>query len=266
VWRAPHNDEQRRWSAKGAVYEFHYLRSTTLMPRQLIFEWAREAAPAFDNFLVGSNGEVVTHLRALAAGKLVDTSVLVWGAPGSGKSHLLAAVLAQARAGGRPAFAVDAEMEQPVSVVAGALYAIDDVDELSEAAQGRLFTLYNASRDGQAQLLLSARVPSARAPLRDDLRTRVGWGLVLELKPLTDADKPAALAAYAREQGFRLTNEVIDFLLTRGRRDMGALLSMLRALDRYSLSTKRPVTIPLVKELLQPDLLHAGDDGAAGRR
>ena len=236
------------------------------MAEQLILEWAREAAPAFDNFLVGSNGEVVAHLRALAVGELKDTSVLIWGAPGSGKSHLLAAVLGEARAGNRPATTVPIEDETPATVAAGALYAIDDVDALSAAAQGRLFTLYNACRDGGAQLLLTARVPSAQAPLRDDLRTRVGWGLVLELKPLTDADKPAALAAYAREQGFHLTNEVIDFLLTRGRRDMGALLSTLRALDRYSLSTKRPVTIPLVKELLQPDLLQSPDNGTTSRR
>ena len=235
------------------------------MPQQLIFEWAREDAPAFDNFLVGSNGEVVAHLRALAAGERDDTSVLIWGAPGSGKTHLLMAALAEARAGRRLAALVRLDDEKPVSVTAGALYALDDVDTLSAAAQGRLFTLYNACRDEGAQLLLSARVPSAQAPLRDDLRTRLGWGLVLELKPLTDADKPAALAAYAREQGFHLSSEVIAFLLTRGRRDMGALLSTLRALDRYSLSTKRPVTIPLVKELLQPDLLQPADNGIANR-
>jgi DnaA-homolog protein len=229
------------------------------VPEQLILEWAREAAPAFDNFLVGSNGEVLAHLRALAAGELKDTSVLVWGAPGSGKSHLLAAALAQARAGNRLADAVHIEDEQPASVAAGALYAIDDVDTLSVTAQGRLFTLYNTCRAGGARLLLTASVPPVQAPLRDDLRTRIGWGLVLELRPLNDADKPAALAAYAREQGFHLTNEVIAFLLTRGRRDMGALLATLRALDRYSLSTKRPVTIPLVKELLQPDLLQSAD-------
>jgi DnaA family protein len=236
------------------------------VPQQLILEWAREAAPTFDNFLVGSNGEVVAHLRALAAGELRDTSVLVWGAPGSGKSHLLAAVLAQARAGNRLAALLHIDDEEPISVAAGALYALDDVDTLSAAAQGRLFTLYNTCHDGGAQLLLTARVPSAQAPLRDDLRTRVGWGLVLELKPLTDTDKAAALGAYARQQGFHLTNEVIDFLLTRGRRDMGALVSTLRALDRYSLSTKRPVTIPLVKELLQPDLLQSADNGMATGR
>jgi DnaA family protein len=236
------------------------------VPRQLILEWGREVTSTFENFLVGSNREVVTHLHELGAGKLPETSVLVWGAPGSGKSHLLAAVLAHARAGNRLATAVDAQIEQTVGVAAGALYAIEDVDALPAAAQGRLFTLYNACRDGGAQLLLTARVPSARAPLRDDLRTRIGWGLVLELKPLTDADKPAALAAFAREQGFHLPDEVVDFLLTRGRRDMGALLSTLRALERYSLSTKRPLTIPLVKELLQPDLLQPAGDGLGDRR
>lgn len=236
------------------------------MPQQLILEWTRETAPAFENFLAGSNGEVLAHLRTLVAGDLRGTSVLIWGAPGSGKSHLLAAALAAARARKRGAEAVHMEQDEPPAAAPGALYAIDDVDTLSAGGQGRLFTFYNACRDAGAQLLLSSRVPAAQAPLRDDLRTRVGSGLILELRPLGDADKPAALAAYAREQGFHLTPEVVDFLLTRGRRDMGALLSTLRALDRYSLSTKRPVTIPLVKELLQPDLLQAVDDAPANRR
>ncbi|MBP8295207.1 MAG: DnaA regulatory inactivator Hda [Burkholderiales bacterium] len=236
------------------------------MPQQLILEWTREVAPAFDNFLAGSNGEVLAHLRSLVAGDLRSASVLIWGAPGSGKSHLLAAALAAARARKRSAAAAHVEQDQPPAAAPGALYAIDDVDTLSAGGQGRLFTFYNTCRDAGAQLLLSARVPAAQAPLRDDLRTRLGSGLVLELRPLGDADKPAALAAYAREQGFHLAPEVVDFLLTRGRRDMGALLSTLRALDRYSLSTKRPVTIPLVKELLQPDLLQAADDAAANRR
>ena len=197
------------------------------MPQQLIFEWARELPPAFENFLPGSNAEVIAHLRALAAGDRDDTSIVIWGAPGSGKSHLLAATIAAAQARRRHAIALDIEhayAEAIDAIVAGALFAIDDIDTLSPPAQARLFTLYNACRDARAQLLLSAAVPPALAALRDDLRTRVGWGLVLELKPLTDADKPAALAAYANEQGFRLGSEVIDFLLTRGRRDMGALL------------------------------------------
>lgn len=225
-----------------------------------MLEWARERTPTFDSFLVGGNIEVVAHLRALAASELAGTSVLVWGAQGSGKTHLLTATIAQARAAGRQVAALQIHGDDTLDAQADKLYALDNVDTLSPTGQGRLFTFYNACRDAGAQLLLAACVPPAIAPLREDLRTRIGWGLVFELKPLTDADKPAALAAYAAEQGFRLGPEVIDFLLTRGRRDMGALLSTLRALDRYSMSTKRPVTIPMVKELLQPDLLQAAGD------
>ena len=221
------------------------------MAEQLIFELARDASPGFDNFLTGDNGEVVAHLRAFAAGTLNETSVVLWGARGSGKSHLVAAAIAQSAG---PSCILQLEPLPVPEVEPGALYAVEDIDDLPDAAQAQLFTLYNACRERGARLLMSARMPPAQAPLRDDLRTRAGWGLVLELKPLADADKPAALAAFAVEHGFRLSNEVIGFLLSHVRRDMGTLLSTLRALDRYSLSTKRPVTVPLVRELLQPEM------------
>ncbi|MEP6702554.1 MAG: DnaA regulatory inactivator Hda [Betaproteobacteria bacterium] len=220
----------------------------------MIFELGPDVAPGFDNFLVGENGEVVAHLRALATGALPETSLLLWGAPGSGKSHLVAAGIATALQGGTPAFVVRIDGEPLPEVAVDSLYAIEDVDRLSDAAQGQLFTLFNVCRERGARLLMSARTPPLNAPLRDDLRTRIGWGLVLELKPLADADKPAALAAYAAQQGFRLSGEVVAFLLSHMRRDMGTLLAMLRALDRHSLSTKRPVTVPLVRELLQPEI------------
>jgi len=221
------------------------------VPRQLIFELAHEAAPGFDNFLAGGNREVIAHLRAFAGGSMSETSVLVWGAHGSGKSHLVAASVAGAAGAAR---ILHLARDPLPEVVPGTLYAVEEVDALSDAGQAQLFTLYNACRERGARLLLTARVPPALAPLRDDLRTRVGWGLVLELKPLADADKPAALAAFATEHGFRLGDEVIAFLLSHVRRDMGTLLSTLRALDRHSLSTKRPVTVPLVRELLQPEM------------
>jgi DnaA family protein len=91
-------------------------------------------------------------------------------------------------------------------------------------------------------------------PLRDDLRTRLGWGLVFELVPLADADKPAALAAFANARGFRLEEDAIGYLLAHGRRDMGSLVGALIALDRRSLALQRPITIPLIREWLQRDM------------
>jgi DnaA family protein len=226
------------------------------MPQQLIFELGPDAPPGFDNFLVGENVELIAHLRALAAGTLPERSVAVWGVHGSGKSHLLRAAIACSAGEGRLL-----ELDAPLPVVAaGALYGVDDVDAASEPGQANLFTLFNECREKGARLLMASRTPPALAPVRDDLRTRMGWGLVLELKPLADADKPAALALYARQHGFRLGSEVIGFLLSHVRRDMGTLLSTLSALDRYSLSTKRPVTVPLVRELLQLDIALEHDD------
>ena len=103
-------------------------------------------------------------------------------------------------------------------------------------------------------LLVASRIPLAALTLREDLRTRLGWGLVYELVPLADADKPAALAAFARGRGFRLADEVIGYLLAHGRRDMGALLGVLVALDRQSLATKRPITVPMLRAWLQQDM------------
>ena len=218
-------------------------------PQQLIFDWASPVVPVFDNFLPGENAEVVAHLRRYVAGELSSPSLLLWGAAGSGRTHLLQASVVAARAERRSADLIAGDAI-PIDAEAGALYALDDVDHLPIDAQGRLFTFYNACRAAGAQLLLAAALPAARLALRDDLRTRIGAGLILEVRSLADVDKPAALAAYAREQGFDLSVDVIGYLLTRGRRDMGALIANLRALDHYSLTMKRPVTVPLLRELL----------------
>ena len=135
-----------------------------------------------------------------------------------------------------------------------ALVAVDDVDGADADAQGRLFTLYNRLRETGGHLVAAAAAPPAQLRLREDLRTRLGWGLVYEALPLTDAEKPAALARYARERGVALADDVIAHLLTHGRRDMGSLVATLGALDRYSLANKRAITVPLLREWLQRTL------------
>ena len=90
-----------------------------------------------------------------------------------------------------------------------------------------------------------------RLALREDLVTRLAWGLVYQVHALTDEEKARALADYATGRGFRLLPDVSEYLLTRANRDLASLVATLDALDRYSLETKRPVTVPLARELLQ---------------
>jgi len=199
--------------------------------RQLPLEISGRAAPTFENFVAGANAEALARLKGLAAGELRESIVYLWGEPGSGRSHLLRAA---ARA-------------NPQLVVA------DDVESLDAAAQQRLFSAINAAREGQAAVLAAGRLPPAQLALREDLRTRLAWGLVYQLRPLSDADKAAHLRAEAARRGLHLADDVANYLLTRLPRDLASLNRVLDRLDRHSLSRQRPLSLALVREALQQD-------------
>jgi DnaA family protein len=225
---------------------------------QLTLALAAPDPPSFDNYVVGHNAEALAALRALAGGAAGETGLLLWGASGAGKTHLLRATVAAVRSRGAAVMLFEA----PGALVAAdaevvgrnALIAVDAVDSASPEAQARLFTLFNVLQAAGGRLLAASQAPLARLPLREDLRTRMGWGQVYEVQPLADADKPAALLAWARQRGFGLADEVIRHLLVHGRRDMTTLLATLEALDRHSLATKRPITVALLRGWLQHEM------------
>ncbi len=224
---------------------------------QLVFELAPVEPPSFANFVPGRNAEAVARLSASARGDTVDTCILLWGAEGAGRTHLLRAAVA---ASARPAHYAAAPSELSSALPAGpALVAVDDVHSADAQAQGRLFTLFNRLQETGGLLVAAAGSPPGRLAVRDDLRTRLGSGLVYEVVPLRDEDKPGALERYARERGFRLSEEVIAYLLAHGRRDMGTLVATLAALDRHSLAAKRPITVPMLRQWLQRDLPWRGN-------
>ncbi|NMG75241.1 DnaA regulatory inactivator Hda [Aromatoleum diolicum] len=220
--------------------------------KQLVLDIRPDAPPTLDNFVVGGNEELVATLRGIAG---LPGHLYLWGPAGSGRSHLLRAALAAAQAAGRPATNVAAadvgdELPQTPSL----LLAVDDVHALAPAAQIALFNAFNRSRPlGQTLLLAGADAPRNLA-LREDLRTRIGQCLIFEVRPLDDESRTAILATLAARRGLRLADEVIDFLMRHGRRDLPSLLAVLDALDTASLERKRAVTLPLLREMMQAGL------------
>ncbi len=217
--------------------------------QQLVLELAPPPAPTLENFFPGRNQAALAALReALAGGERV---VYLWGGPGSGKTHLLRAAVKEAEARGRAARYVAAPHEELVRATRWELLAVDDVERLDAAAQGTLFDAFNAAKVAGASLIAAGAQPAAEAPLREDLRTRLASGVSLRLAPLEDAEKAAALVGHAAQRGLRLGPELLAYVLTHCRRDMGTQIAVLDALDRYSLQEKRPVTLPLLREALK---------------
>ena len=222
---------------------------------QLVFDLAPPEPPSFANFAPGRNAEAVAALNRMVAGAAAETGLFLWGGQGVGKTHLLRAAVAGALESGRTAtFLAEPGAlgaTDPEWLATRFLVGIDGIDTAAIEAQARAFTLFNGLKASGGHLVVASAVPPAALAVREDLRTRLGWGLVYEIVGLSDAEKPAALTAYARQRGLELGEGVIDYLLAHGRRDRGGLMAALAALDRHTLATKRPLTLPLLREWMQ---------------
>ena len=215
------------------------------MQQQLLLALSETPPPSLDNFIVGGNAAVLAALRGFGD-DAAARGLYLWGGHGSGRSHLLRA-WCSAR-GGRYA---DAHAQPDLAGLASAAaLAVDNCEALNEAGQITLFNLYNQARAGAGHLLVSGPLPPPQLCLRDDLQSRLAWGLSLEVAPLSDAEKLAALHSHAMGRGMRLSDDVLSYMLLHVRRDMPTLMRLIELLDTASLTAKRPVTLPLLRELL----------------
>jgi DnaA family protein len=205
--------------------------------KQLLLDIQPDALPSIANFVVGRNAEALHSLHQALQKGAECRFIYFWGAAGSGKTHLLNAAKELAKASNIH------------------LVTSDDVNLLNEEAQIALFNTYNQIRAANGVLLASGNASPSQMNLRDDLATRLAWGLTYQLHPLTDEEKAQALQAHALERGMKLPDEVVDYCLRYLRRDLPSLMAILDALDEWSLTEKRPVTVPLLKKLLQLPLI-----------
>lgn len=210
--------------------------------QQLLLDIRPAASPGLDNFIPGPNIEIIRQLLSWQTGETAEKSLYLWGPPGSGKTHLLRALGRQPNA-----LLWNGLSEIPVNT---RLIALDDVDHLPESSQINAFSAFNHAKAAGILWVAAGENAPAGLNIRDDLRTRLGWGLVYRLQPLSDPDKQTALILHANNLGFELDPAIASWLLTRHGRDLGYLLQVVEALDRYSLQTRRRVTLPLLKTLL----------------
>lgn len=220
--------------------------------KQLLLDLDRDAPPSFDNFIAGDNVEL---LRALEESVRGAGHLYLWGAPSSGRSHLLAATVVKASEAGRPADHTEPEQASAgLPETPGMLLAVDDVEQLDEAGQIALFNAFNRASTLHQTLVIAGPAAPRGLALREDLRTRIGQCLVFELRPLDDETRADILATLAERRGMSLPEDVVKFLLRHGSRDLPNLIATVEALDTTSLERKRPITLVLLREIMQPGL------------
>lgn len=225
--------------------------------KQIALDIGLASGPTLKSFFAGPNQAAIKHLELWAGEKSSSVTrspvpTYLWGGSGSGKTHLLKAVQAALREQGALLGWLDASvLEPPEFNEHWAAVLLDDVHLYTAVQQQAAFNWFVNAQTHQRWVLGAGQLPPADLKLRDDLRTRLGWGHVFQIHALSEPEQRAVLRQAADARGLFLGDEVMDFMLTRFSRDLGHLMELLDLIDGYALQTKRAITIPLIKSMME---------------
>lgn len=224
------------------------------MASQLPLDLKLSDHASFENFVIAGNEEAVMRVRAAAEGVGRD-NVLLWGAAGTGKSHLLQAAVRVASARGLTCAYLPLSLIDSLSPAMlddreeADIICIDDLQHIAgrEAWERALFALYE--RRAASVLLYAAHAnPTNLGLMMPELATRLSAGLIYQLRLLAEDDKLAALRVRATQRGLEMTEEVARYVLAHFPRDPHALFALLDRLDQAALREQRRLTIPFIRE------------------
>lgn len=231
------------------------------MRQQLPLEFKFNNELTFASFVRGSNAELLDALQKLES-SAENPLIYYWGRQGVGKTHLLQAICQSPDFANRPVAMISlGDINQagysPLMLEGleqMALVCIDDVHSIAGQAdwENALFHFYNRARDQSTPLVITGNLPPAQLAIElNDLKTRLGWCLIVQLHDISDEEKLLVLRQRAKLRGMELNNEVGEFLLRRHSREMNDLMLLLNELDKASLTEQRRLTIPFVKQFLE---------------
>jgi DnaA family protein len=211
----------------------------------------------FASFLESGNESLVSTLNEFARGSADGHGCWIWGAPSTGKTHLLQA--ACEAAGDRSVY-----IPLPLFAATGPaileglanreLVCIDDFDSIAGDGDWEmaLFELCNQAFDAGGQLIVAASAAPRECTIKlADLASRLSRLAVFRVHGLDEPERIKALQLRARHRGLDLPDETAAYLIKRSRRDMGSLYELLDKLDLEALRAKRRLTIPFVRAVLE---------------
>jgi DnaA family protein len=203
----------------------------------------------------------LSSLKALIQGD-GEVQIGLWGATASGKTHLLNAGADFARRNGVVLQIYDAMQLRQCNANEFEgfsqcdVLAIDNLDAIAGDPEWEacFYQVINRCREGDYRFLFAlTHKPDDLETALDDFRSRLQWGLMLQLPSSDDVEIRRILRQRAQLLGIELAEDVISYLMTHHARNLTTQMAILRRLDGASLSQQRRVTIPLIKQaLLEP--------------
>ncbi|MCP3848801.1 MAG: DnaA regulatory inactivator Hda [Gammaproteobacteria bacterium] len=224
------------------------------MQNQLPLSFQAPENAVFDNFVLGDNQQLIHSLENEA-----EQLLFIWGETGSGKSHLLQAITSQYLSNESSALYIPLKLDDefPPELLDGLevmdLVCLDDVHKVmgNRKWEEALFHFFNRIRENNGRLILAAENNAVNLDINlPDLKSRLTWGLTYQVKLLCDDDKITVLKLRAHQRGFKMTDDIAQYLLNRATRNMSELIKLLDKLDYESLAEQRKVTIPFIKQYL----------------
>lgn len=244
---------------------------------QLILGLIQESPPPLHQLVRGPNAEVWSWLWRIGQGEAPPGHrLLVWGAPGSGKSAALRAVSQQFQARERPHHLLSLRAgggraegatctgggEAAIDAVAAVEHPllIDNLECASPALQQAVFARLVAEPRAAVMVATSGyslRELAAAGALREDLQSRLAQGLAYPLAPLDEPEQLFVLRQKAHGLGWTAQPEDTQFdaiflyMLKRMPRHLGWLCGLLQAVDRAALAQQRPVSVALLRSVAE---------------
>lgn len=193
---------------------------------QLLLNIHPPSIKSLENFVIGDNFEAISVIKKFTTDKNLQFFYL-WGVQGSGKSHLSSVVKKNN------------------------ILVIEDIESMNDIEQIQAFSIFNNCKENGKKLFITGSNSPNNMGLRSDLASRLSWGIVYQIKALSDNEKKLALLNHSKQKGMSSNVKVIDYCMKNLKRDLHYLIATLDALDSWSLKTKKPMTIPLLKKLLE---------------
>ena len=193
---------------------------------QLLLNIHPPSIKSIENFVIGDNFEAISVIKKFITDKNLQFFYL-WGVLGSGKSHLSSVVKKNN------------------------ILVIEDIESMIDTEQIEAFTIFNNCKEKGKKLFITGSNSPNNMGLRSDLASRLSWGIVYQIKALSDNEKKLALLNHSKQKGMSSNVKVIEYCMKNLKRDLHYLIATLDALDNWSLKTKKPMTIPLLKKLLE---------------